>query len=83
VTEEWYVKAVPLLKECRRQEAFKVIDGIRVSPRITPLPSYACYLHLACALASLERFDEAPGALAEGMQRTKAEEGGIPCFVGN
>jgi len=71
------------LKEGRRQEAFKVIDVIRVSPSITPLPSYACYPHPACALASLERFDEALGALAEGMQRTKAEEGRVPCFVGN
>lgn len=72
-----------LLKEGSRQEAFKVIGGIKVTPRITPLPSYTCYLHPACALASLERFDEALGTLAEGMQRTKTEKGCIPCFVGN
>lgn len=83
MAEEWYVKVVFLLKEVRRQEAFKVIGGINVPPRITPLPSYACYLHPACALASLERFDEALGALVEGMQRTKTEEGCVPCFVGN
>jgi tetratricopeptide (TPR) repeat protein len=66
----------------RHEEALDSLTSI-TPEEIKPLPSYAYYLNLAGTFSLLERFDEALKSLQEGMEKTKLEEGCVPCFVGN
>jgi len=79
----WELSRSWVLNELNRHvEALDILKTIDPS-NIRPLPSYAYYLHLAGTLTLLARYEEALGALEEGMERIRSEEGCEPCFVGN
>ncbi|TKJ43446.1 hypothetical protein CEE36_03680 [candidate division TA06 bacterium B3_TA06] len=79
----WELNRSWVLNELNRHvEALDILKTIDPS-NIRPLPSYAYYLHLAGTLTLLARYEEALGALEEGMERIRSEEGCVPCFVGN